>query len=173
MPGVYETLRAAKRGEQAMRDDEIQRAGMEIADREIAQAQMDEEARIMADARARQGQEQAYSLGARDAMAASGLGLGSQTVGSIQQQQVAEQDAMRNDAVAIIQELEAAKAQGATDEQIQAMVGQIPPELTDTVRAVRQEMIAQQPPPQGSHGVAPAAPENAITAYAKALLREQ
>lgn len=155
--GLYDTVRNAKAGEEAAMNAAANKKGMEIADAEIANVQQRQQAEDMANSRAMQREEGAYIQGQADANASQGgLGNAQNIVGSDIGQ--VQESALRDEAMNIIKELEAAKANGATDEELRGFISQIPPEVSGTVQQVRKEMLAQQantaPQPQNRGGFA-------------------
>ena len=75
-----------------------------------------------------------------------GLGLGSQTIEGMQQQQVMQEGAIEEAAIGMIQQLGEAQAQGASPEQLNQMFESIPPELKGKVIEMKQmaDMQKQQ-----------------------------
>ncbi len=150
----------ARIGREAIANRQANKRGSEIADEQLARADQIEaeqeaaafaEAEMVANAR-REGQ-----LGAQQEMLNSmgglagipqeptpGLGIGSQTIEGMQQQQVMQQGAMEEAAMGMIQQLSEAQAQGANPEQLNQMFESIPPELKAKVIEMKQLADSQE-----------------------------
>jgi len=159
--GLYDRLENERIGEETRRRQSAESRGSEIAREQINRAAEIEAQQLAQSER----ESDAYSKGQeserlqmlnnmvdagylQDDMNATapqeGLGMGSQTLDGIQQQDDMQQSSLENEAISIIQQLGEAQAQGATPEQLEQMFQSIPPELKGKVMEIKQMTDAQQ-----------------------------
>ena len=177
--GLYDRLENERIGEEARRNQAAESRGTQIAKEQLDRAaQIEAENEAMATAEAeresnayREGQlnEQQNML---NSMAQAGflqgqqvdpnqimpeqggLGMGSQTMEGMQQQQAMQEGALEEAAMGIIQQLGEAQAQGANSEEMNQMFESIPPELKGKVMEIKQiaQMQQEQQAPQTPTG---------------------
>ncbi len=151
--GLYDRVNDERRGRDARTEELAQIRGSEIANEQ----RNAEKAQAMEQQRQEMNQEDAYNAGV-------GMGMGSQTIESMQQQQAMQEQSMNDAAMNILSEIQNAQSQGASQEQIQKMMKSIPPELQGIVGDL---YIQQQEQAQAQQEQTAGSP---INEYANSLL---
>ncbi len=164
--GIYEDNRDREIGRQAQINAQATRKGSQMADEQRRQEDMQQRAMMEQEMQQQQGQEQAYQAGqqnqqqtindqvndmlaqrmAQQVNSGSGLGIGSQTIDAIQNEDSQRQQAMQEAAMQFMQEVEGAKQQGAPAEYIQEMYAKVPPELRGAIQSLQQQQMQRNAP---------------------------
>lgn len=173
-----ERMRLQRVGEQAEAEQLASMRGEEIANQKIQGLVQQKEAQQMRTARDQDAMQQARAYGQNEGAEAvvNGLGMGSQTIESMQQLDQVSEQAMMESAGSYVQQALQALQQGIPPQEIDAMISQnVEPELQEVVRGMlSQEMqamqAAQQNQPQAP-GQAQA-PQSPITGTAQQILAE-
>ena len=194
--GLYERLENERIGEETRRKQSAETRGSEIARQQLdraAQIEAEKEAQALNEAEM---QSNAFAKGREEERLAmlnsmmqsgylgnaqvdpnsimmqdEGLGMGSQTVDSMIQQEQVGAEAMEEAAMGVIQDLGNAQAQGASPEELEQMFQSIPDELKGKVMEMKQMADQSQQTEQNATMPQPADTSGA-TAYSKDLLSQ-
>ncbi len=163
--GIYSDNKDKEIGRQAQINAQATRKGSQMAEQQRMQEDMQQQAIMEQQMQQQQGQQQAYQAGAQDQQqqnineqvnnmlaqqmadrGGSGLGMGSQTVEAIQNQDNQRQQAMQEAAMQFMQEVSSAQQQGAPAEYIQEMYAKVPPELRGTIENIQKQQMQRNAP---------------------------